>query len=140
MVINTEHPQFGLVQNIQGDSVSVVLADTPVSSAELPESIVQYAARTQESVILEDASARGSFANDEYFRREHTRAVLCLPLVKQGRPVALLYLENSLAANAFTPARLAVLNVIASAAAISLENSRLYRDVQEREASVPSLK
>ncbi|HYZ84549.1 MAG TPA: PAS domain S-box protein, partial [Bryobacteraceae bacterium] len=124
---------------LQGSSVTIVLADAPMSSAELPESVLQYAARTQESVILEDASARGSFSNDDCFRRSHTRSILCLPLVKQGRLVALLYLENNLAANAFTPARLAVLNVLASAAAISIENSRLYRDVQDRESKIRRL-
>ena len=89
--------------------------------------------------MLDDASARGSFSNDEYIRRAHARSVLCLPLVKQGRLIAVLYLENNLAANVFTPARIAVLNVLVSAAAISLENSRLYRDLQEREAKIRRL-
>ncbi len=89
--------------------------------------------------MLDDASARGSFSNDEYVRRAHARSVLCLPLVKQGQLIAVLYLENNLAANVFTPARIAVLNVLVSAAAISLENSRLYRDLQEREAKIRRL-
>jgi PAS domain S-box-containing protein len=122
-----------------GSSVAIALRDAPISSAELPEPVVQYAARTQESVILDDASARGSFSNDEYIRRAHARSILCLPLVKQGRLIAVLYLENNLAANVFTPARIAVLNVLASAAAISLENSRLYRELQEREAKIRRL-
>jgi PAS domain S-box-containing protein len=50
-----------------------------------------------------------------------------------------LYLENNLAANVFTPARIAVLNVLVSAAAISLENSLLYRELQEREAKIRRL-
>ena len=122
-----------------GSSVAVALRDAPISSAELPESVVQYAARTQESVILDDASTRGSFSNDEYIRRAHARSILCLPLVKQGRLIAVLYLENNLAANVFTPARIAVLYVLVSAAAISLENSRLYRELQEREAKIKRL-
>jgi len=122
-----------------GSSVTVKLRDTPLSSAELPEAVIQYAARTQESVMLDDASARSSFSNDEYIRRAHARSVLCLPLVKQGRLIAVLYLENNLAANVFTPATIAVLNVLVSAAAISLENSRLYRDLQEREAKIRRL-
>ena len=89
--------------------------------------------------MLDDASARSSFSNDEYIRRAHARSVLCLPLVKQGRVIAVLYLENNLAANVFTPATIAVLNVLVSAAAISLENSRLYRDLQEREAKIRRL-
>jgi PAS domain S-box-containing protein len=122
-----------------GSSVAIALRDAPLSSVELPEPIVQYAARTQESVILDDASARGSFTTDGYIRRAHARSILCLPFVKQGRLIAVLYLENNLAANVFTPARIAVLNVLASAAAISLENSLLYRELQEREAKIRRL-
>ena len=122
-----------------GSSVTLALRDAPISGSALPEAIVQYAARTQESVMLDDASARGSFTNDEYIRRTHARSILCVPLVKQGRLIAVLYLENNLAANVFTPARTAVLNVLVSAAAISLENSRLYRDLQEREAKIRRL-
>jgi PAS domain S-box-containing protein len=120
-------------------SVTLELRDVPISSAELPETVIQYAARTQDSLMLDDASARGSFSNDEYIRRTHARSILCLPLIKQGRLIAVLYLENNLAANVFTPARIAVLSVLVSAAAISLENSRLYRELQEREAKIRRL-
>jgi PAS domain S-box-containing protein len=122
-----------------GSSVAIELCDAPMSGAELPAPVIQYAARTQQSVILDDASARGSFSNGEYIRRAHARSILCLPLVKQGRLIAVLYLENNLAANVFTPARIAVLNMLVSAAAISLENSLLYRELQEREAKIRRL-
>lgn len=122
-----------------GSSVTICLRDTPISSAELPETVVLYAARTQESVILENASAQGSFSTDEYIRRSHTRSILCLRLVRQGRLIALLFLENNLTVNAFTSGTLAVLEVLASAAAISLENSSLYREVQEREGKIRRL-
>ncbi|MCP3711493.1 AAA family ATPase [Paraburkholderia sp. CNPSo 3274] len=122
-----------------GGSVTVALREAPISAAELPESILQYCARTQESVILDDASAQGSFSNDEYIARVQARSVLCLPFVKQGRLIALLYLENHLAARAFTPARIAVLKVLASLAAMTLENARLYRDLAEREAKIRRL-
>ena len=88
------------------------LCDLPISDAELPESLVLYAAHTQESIILDDASARAAFAGDEYILREHARSVLCLPLIKQGRAIALLYLENNLAPRVFTPARIAVFSCL----------------------------
>jgi PAS domain S-box-containing protein len=122
-----------------GSSISINLRDAPISSTELPESVVRFAARTQEIVILDDASSRGSFASDDYIRRKHARSVLCLPLMKQGKPVALLYLENKLAPRVFTRARVAVLKLLASEAATSLENSRLYRELQEREAKIRRL-
>ena len=51
----------------------------------------------------------------------------------------MLYLENNLTARVFAPARIAVLKLLASQAAISLENTRLYRDLAEREAKIRRL-
>ncbi|HEV2984674.1 MAG TPA: AAA family ATPase, partial [Vicinamibacterales bacterium] len=110
-----------------------------MASADLPEAVVRYAARAHESVNLEDASTTGGFVNDAYVRRERARSVLCLPLLQQGQLMALLYLENNLAAGVFTPARMAVLNVLASQAALSLEKTRLYRELEQREAKIRRL-
>jgi PAS domain S-box-containing protein len=90
--------------------------------------------RTQESVILDDASAQNPFSADEYIRQKRARSVLCLPLVKQAKLIGVLYLENNLTPHVFTPARLAVLKLLASQAAISLENARLYTDLRRSEA------
>jgi len=69
----------------RGNSFTIELRDTPVSSAELPAPVIQYAARTQESVILDDAWIRGSFSDDEYIRRVCARSILCLP-ARETRP------------------------------------------------------
>ena len=122
-----------------GGSVSVRLREGPVSPAEVPASVLRYAARTQEIVILEDAAAENPFSSDGYIRDRRARSVLCLPLVKQGTLVAVVYLENSLAPGVFDPARMAVLKVLASEAAMALENSRLYRALEEREAKIRRL-
>jgi PAS domain S-box-containing protein len=122
-----------------GGAVTIDLRDSPISGAEMPESLVLYAARTQESVILDDASGSDEFGNDGYIRRKHARSVLCLPLIKQGKSIALLYLENNLAAGVFTPARVSVLKFLASEAATSLDNARLYRELQERESRIRRL-
>ncbi len=120
-------------------SVTVRLCEKPVSATELPESVVRYAARAREAVILADASTHDLYSTDEYIRATGVRSVLCLPLVKQGSLVALLYLENRLASSVFTPSRIALLEVLASQAAISLENSGLYRKLHQREAEVRRL-
>jgi PAS domain S-box-containing protein len=121
-----------------GDTVVVHLRDAPVANA-VPESIVHYVARTRESVILDDASAPNPFFADPYIRRQHTRSVLCLPLVNRATLIGVLYLENNLAPRVFTPTRMSVLKVLASQAAISLENTRLYRDLGERDAKIRRL-
>jgi signal transduction histidine kinase/PAS domain-containing protein len=111
--------------------VEVKLQDGLVTPSDLPDSLLHYVIRTRESVILDDASTQNLFSQDEYVRQRHPRAVLCLPLVKQVNLVGILYLENSLAPHVFTPNRLAMLELLASQAAISLENAGLYADLQQ---------
>jgi PAS domain S-box-containing protein len=119
-----------------GDTVVVRVPETPEAGAAVPASIVHYVARTHESVILYDASAENPFSTDPYFRQQHTRSTLCLPLINQAKLIAVLYLENNLAPHIFTPARMTVLKLLAAQAAISLENTRLYHDLKEREAAL----
>jgi PAS domain S-box-containing protein len=122
-----------------GDTVSVLLRDQPMAAAVLPESIVHYVVRTREAVLLDDASAENPFAADPYVRQHQARSILCLPLINQGTLSGVLYLENTLAPRVFTPARIAVLKLLASQAAIALENSGLYRDLAQREAKIRRL-
>src|ERR1700720_4034320 len=95
--------------------------------------------RTREIVILDDASAHPTFSADSYIRERNARSVLCLPLVNETKMTGILYLENNLTPRVFTPDRIAVLKILALQAAISLENSRLYSDLAEREAKIRRL-
>ena len=121
------------------NTVEVSLRQALVAPSELPLSILQYVIRTQEPVIADDASREKPFSADEYVASRRVRSVLCLPLIKQAKLVGVLYLENNVAASVFTPARIALLKLLASQAAISLENTRLYSDLQQREAKVRRL-
>src|SRR6476660_5557121 len=121
------------------DGIRVRLVETPVTPSELPLLILEQVIRTRNQVILDDARGQSMFAEDEYMSRKRVRSLLCLPLLKQAELIGVLYLENSLASHVFTPARLAVLKLLASQAAIALENARLYGDVAEREAKIRRL-
>jgi PAS domain S-box-containing protein len=134
-----DEPRIAAEATTGRGQVEVTLRDAAPSPTELPESVLHYVIRTRESVILDDASAQNPFSADEYNCRKHARSILCLPLVKQSTLIGVLYLENNLASHVFTPARISVLELLASQAAISLENARLYSDLQEREAKVRRL-
>src|SRR6185295_2417080 len=121
------------------DTIMVHLREASVAAAALPESVLHYVVRTQESVILDDASAPNQFSADEYIHQTHARSVLCLPLVKQARLIGVLYLENHLTPHVFTPARIAVLQLLASQAAVSLENALLYTQVRQQERELRQL-
>jgi PAS domain S-box-containing protein len=111
------------------DEVEVQLQRASVTPFNVPDSVLRYVMRTQESVILDDASTQTMFSEDEYIRRRRPRSVLCLALVKQAELKGLLYLENNLAPRVFTTKRLALLKLMASQAAISLDHARLYADL-----------
>ena len=121
------------------DNVNVVLKQARVTAADLPKSVFHYVLRTKESVLLHDASSQNSFSADGYIRDHRSRSVLCLPILKQTRLIGMLYLENNLTTAAFTPARMVVLTLLASQAAISIENASLYRELAEREARIRRL-
>jgi PAS domain S-box-containing protein len=121
------------------DQVSVNLRHARVGATDLPVAVFRFALRTREMVLLQDASMQGEFAGDEYIRTHRAKSVLCLPLLKQARLLGMLYLENNLASHAFTPARMSSLKLLASAAAMSMENARLYRDLAERESRIRRL-
>ena len=122
----------------QGD-VTVHLRDGADTAAAMPESLVRYVMRTQEIVILEDASSQNPFSADPYIIQRRPRSILTLPLINHGKLISILHLENNLTPHVFTPDRITVLKVLASQAAISLENTRLYRDLENREAKIRRL-
>ncbi|CAB3809338.1 Adaptive-response sensory-kinase SasA [Paraburkholderia ultramafica] len=132
-------PRIAAEATTGGETVVVHLHDEPVTAAVLPKSVLYHVLRTGESVILDDAAAEPSFATDTYIRQHRARSILCMPLIAQAKLTGVLYLENDLAPRVFVPARLAVLKLLASQAAIALENARLYRDLAEREARIRRL-
>ena len=121
------------------DMVVLERRQARVTGADLPESVIHYALRTKDSVLLHDTVAANPFSADEYIRARRARSILCLPLLKQMGLLGVLYLENNLAVQVFTPSRMAILKLLVSEAAVALENTRLYRDLQEREAKVRRL-
>jgi PAS domain S-box-containing protein len=118
------------------NGIEVGIRQAAVSQRDLPESALHYVIRTQERVVLDDASVGNLYSEDEYVRENHPRSVLCLPILNQSKLIGALYLENNLTPRAFTSDRVAVLEMLASQAAISLENASLYSDLTRSERSV----
>jgi predicted ATPase/signal transduction histidine kinase/GAF domain-containing protein len=113
------------------ETVEVNRQKMRVGPVALPESVVHYVIRTRDSVLLDEAMDQEPFSQDPYILRSRSRSILCLPLIKQTQLIGVLYLENGLASHVFTPARIALLRLIASQAATSLENARLYLELRD---------
>jgi PAS domain S-box-containing protein len=120
-------------------TVMVHLSERPVTGSLLPEMVLRHVQHGRESVILDDATMPNPFSKDPYIAHQHVRSVLCLPLMNQANFIGMLYLENNLVPSVFAPARTAVLKMLASQAAMALENTRLYRDLADREGRIRRL-
>ncbi len=108
-------------------------------AANLPHSVINYVRHSSQSVVLADAATDDLYGNDPDVMRRQPRSVLCAPVLHQGRLIGALYLENNIAAGAFTEGRIQVIQILAAQAAISLENARLYREMQLAESTLRSV-
>ncbi|MEG4352602.1 AAA family ATPase [Microcoleus sp. LAD1_D3] len=115
-----------IMQSIPVDSVDPATGIPLLSTA-----IVNYVARSQENVVLNNATAEGQFTRDSYITATQPKSILCTPLLNQGKLGGILYLENNLAIGAFTSERVETLKIIAAQAAISIENATLYEKLED---------
>ncbi|MET0404262.1 MAG: ATP-binding protein, partial [Cystobacter sp.] len=144
VAIENAGAQHGALLMPEGEGLSVMAFDLdetegqarPDVNTRLPWSLLAYVRRTQEHVLIRDATEPHPFSADPWFSQLIARSVLCLPLVRQGELRGVLYLENNLATEAFTPARLSLLGHLASQATISIENARLYANLQRAETAL----
>ncbi|MEG3924914.1 AAA family ATPase [Microcoleus sp. T3_D1] len=100
-------------------------------SKAIPLNIINYVKRTKEILVFDRASTQTTWAGDPYIIEHQPKSVLCTPILHQGKVMGILYLENNLTTGAFTRDRVAILNILCSQAAISLQNARLYQQSQE---------
>jgi PAS domain S-box-containing protein len=119
--------------SVEQNEVTVTQLPLSETSEQLPLSLINYVARTREDVVLADATHEGRFTEDPYVLQNQPKSILCMPIIHQGKLIGLLYLENNLTTDAFTPDRLEVLKLLSSQAAISLQNAQFYVSLRESE-------
>jgi PAS domain S-box-containing protein len=122
-----------VVTGVNGIAVHL-LPSIPVERVpRLPTAVVNYTHRTAERVLIPNAREPNAFISPSDKPGPAPRSILCLPVLRRKGIVGMLYLENNLISGAFPPERLAALEILASQAAISLENAALYGELQAEE-------
>jgi predicted ATPase/signal transduction histidine kinase/ActR/RegA family two-component response regulator len=105
-------------------------------STDVAISLVNQVHHSLQPILLSDAIASVQFTEDVYLQQHQPQSVLCMPILDRGESIGILYLENQLTTGAFTGNRIETLQVLVAQAAISIENAKLYREL---EASVELL-
>ena len=100
----------------------------------LPLTAFRVVERTGESLLVHDATRDDRFARDPYLADVERCSLLVVPVLAKGAPRAMLFLENRLAAGAFSANRLDAVILIAGQLAVSLENAMVYASLEHKVA------
>jgi diguanylate cyclase (GGDEF)-like protein len=94
--------------------------------------IIQYVENTMEFLVIDDAYTDSKYRNMPYILNNKIKSVICMPVILQNKFKGIVYLENNLSSGVFTTKRIEMLKIIASQASISIENARLYENLEEK--------
>jgi predicted ATPase/signal transduction histidine kinase/tRNA A-37 threonylcarbamoyl transferase component Bud32 len=131
-LILKENKKFFIASGMSIEEKNFQFEKMPVEeSGLLATSVLNYAIRTSNNVVLNDACSDKRFKDDKYIQKQQPKSLLCIPIHSQGNLTAALYLENNETTHAFTPNRIELLHLLASQAAISIENANLYQQLNE---------
>ena len=132
LLLLQENGTMKVQARIEADEIEVLQGMPITESSEMSLGVIHYVKRTQERIVLGDAEHDNRFNADPYIERARPKSVLCIPLKKQSELVGILYLENNLAADVFTPERIELLQILSTQIAISLENASLYNELEQK--------
>ncbi len=121
----------GLATDKTGKPKSVFF-DTNVHKDVLPLSVIQYSRRTYKSIVFSESIYGEIYHDDPYLLKVHPESILCMPIVNHGILMGLVYLENDTTKGVFTPDRQEFLKILSSQMAISMENARLYNQMEQK--------
>ena len=113
-----------------GKSVTLVEPPMPMAKAPVPAYILRLAVRTGEAVVVDDVQTDERLRDERALIERSAKSLLAVPMRLQGEVRGVILLLNNLVKGAFTPSRSQFIEVIASQAAISLQNSLLYRNLE----------
>jgi diguanylate cyclase (GGDEF)-like protein len=136
VLIRDGHLMIQVEGSVEKSDITTLRSEPVEKTALLSPSVVNYAARTKTPVVLGNACMEGEYVSDPYISGNKIKSLLAAPMVSSGKLKGIIYLENNLAPSVFSPERIKVLELLASQAAISLENARLFDDVKAAESKL----
>lgn len=117
----------------EGGSLTVRLVEEVSDQVGAPFSVIWHVFRTGQPLIVPDAATDSRFEPDPFVSGSKIRSMMCLPINLRDSTQAVFYAENCLAPNVFRESQVEALTLLASQCTLSLENARLYAELQLRE-------
>lgn len=92
------------------------------------QSIVRYVIQSEEPYIIPNTKVSNALLRSFSV----AKSILCLPIHHKSEIIAILYLENTLTANAFNASHIDLLKMLSTQIAISIENAQIYEELEHR--------
>jgi len=131
LIVSGAEFQMAALAYIDDAGLHVSMDNCQKFMTQAPLSVINTTMRTRKPLVLNDALSECPEAFRQQLQARNARSVLCLPLVIQGVLIGLVYLENRLVPNLFGGQRLAMLEILASQAAVSLQTAKFYTRLAE---------
>jgi predicted ATPase/signal transduction histidine kinase/GAF domain-containing protein len=133
-LMRNDVPQAVAEAHLGANGVDVTVCEAGYCSLEFSHGVLNYVVRTRTILNSTDPRNTSLLSADPYLQKRGQLSLHCMPIVTQAKLIGALYFESKIAVGAFPPRRVAVLDILAAQAAISLENARLYAELQRSEA------
>ncbi|MBH8564497.1 AAA family ATPase [Nostoc sp. CENA67] len=133
LILEKDNQLFIEAIDTNEQEMDIVQQSIPIEESQyIPIKLINYVARTHQALVIGNATIDPISKNDFYINQYQCKSILCVPLIYQRSFIGIFYLENNLITDAFTPARLELITILASQAAIAIKNARLYAWEQEK--------
>ncbi|MEL6458431.1 MAG: GAF domain-containing protein [Cyanobacteria bacterium J06621_15] len=119
------------VSNSENSNHSIAKSVLVSECLEIPQEIINYVIKFQESLVIQDAKD-SDYSHDDYIEQYNCKSIVCIPINFQSEFIGIIYLENSLKKNAFPLFKLEIIKILVSQVAIAIKNARLLANAQEK--------
>lgn len=96
------------------------------------KSVIRYVDRTEKSLVIKNATVDTRFNQELHIKENKVKSILCIPIFNLGTPLGILYLENNIVPDCFSPDRIELLQLLSGHIAISLNNAVLYENLDHK--------
>lgn len=116
---------------VDADNTRILQALALEEERQLPHPVINYVINTAKPLVIDNATVANDtlpgLSRDQYISGHKVKSILCMPIkvgiADNAKIVGIVYLENRIASNCFTPQRTEILEIISLAAAGRLELS-----------------
>ena len=137
IIFEVIHPDEAFIMLKEGDTgeLKLRLFHSKLSSGKegtvaVSRTILNKVLQEGVAVLSADASADSRFKSAKSVLRYHMMSTMCVPLISKKNVLGVLHVSNRISSGDFQKEDLQLLSGIANQAALAIENSKLYHDIQ----------